>query len=200
MNPLNLLLLFVSPAQGWGRLVQSKPSIMQLYLLHVLPFSLVPPLMVYVAGSKYGGQFFPAMPPSKLLLVATIFFLVEMVVVPVMGVIFRQLAEVAEIRPTYESAFTLAAVGPTPLWLAPLFMLVPSVLFNLGAVSLAMMATAGFLYYGIPTVFGLQEKGRAILLFGAALTAGVVAWGFLMVSTLVIWGSVQNLPTAILPA
>lgn len=199
MNPLNLFWLFASPAKGWSHLVHSKPSIHRLYMLHVMPFSLIPPLMVYLAGSKYGGQFFPALPESKLLLIAAIFFVVELVVVPVMGLIIRELGEVAEIQPSYKDAFTLAAVAPTPLWMAPVFLLVPSVLFNLAVLSLAMAAAAGFIFYGIPAVFRLKEEGRAMLLFGAVLIAGVVAWGFLMVSTLVVWGSVQSLPLAMLP-
>ncbi|GBG12731.1 uncharacterized protein NMK_0263 [Novimethylophilus kurashikiensis] len=194
MNPLNLFWLFTAPSKGWNRLVQSKPSIHQLYLLHVMPYALIPPLMGYFAGVKFGGEFFPAMPPAKLLLIAVIFYVVELVVVPVMAVIIRQLAEIAEIHPSYHESFMLAAVAPTPLWLAPIFLVVPSVLLNLAVVSLAMMAAAGFIYYGIPSVFGIKEEGHAMLMFGAVLIAGVVAWGFLMVSTLVVWGSVQNLP------
>lgn len=193
MNPLKLFWLFASPAKGWTQLVHSKPSIHQLYLLHVIPFSLIPALMVYFSGSQYGGNLLPALSSSKLFLVAAIIFVVQLVAVPVMGVIIRQLGEVAEIQPSYHDAFTLAAVAPTPLWMAPIFLFVPSVSVNLIIVSLAMLATAGLIYYGVPVVFRLKERGRALLMFGAVLTAGVIAWGFLMVSTLVVWGSVQNL-------
>ena len=193
MNPLKLFWLFAAPAKGWSRVVHSKPSIHQLYLLHVIPFSLIPALMVYFSGSEYGGHLLPALSSSKLFLVATIIFVVQLVAVPIMGVIIRQLGEVAEIHPSYHDAFTLAAIAPTPLWLAPIFLFVPSISVNLVVVSLAMLATAGLIYYGVPVVFHLKEKGRAILMFGAVLTAGVIAWGFLMISTLVVWGSVQNL-------
>lgn len=196
MNPLNVFWLFAAPTKGWNNLVQSKPSIHRLFLLHVMPFSLIPPLMGYLAGSKYGGEFIPVMSSAKLMLIALIFYIVELAVVPVMAVIIRQVAEIAEIHPTYHDAFLLAAVAPTPLWLVPVFLIFPSVLLNLAAVSLAMMAAAGFIYYGIPSVFGIKEEGHAILMFGAVLIAGVVAWGFLMVSTLVVWGSVQNLQFA----
>lgn len=199
MNPLNIFWLFAAPTRGWNSLVDSKPSIHQLYLLHVIPFSVIPPLMVYFAGSKYGGQLLPALPESNLLLVGAILFLVQLVVVPVMAMIVRQLAEVAEIKPSYKEAFILAAVAPTPLWLAPVFLLVPSVMLNLAVVSLAMMAAAGLIYYGIPAVFGVKEPGHALLMFGAVLIAGVVAWGFLMVCTLIIWGSMQNLQITLPP-
>lgn len=197
MNPLHLFWLFASPSKGWGSLMLTKPSIHRLYMLHVIPLSLIPPVVVYLAGSKYGGVFLPSMSSSKLILVALIFFLIQLVAVPLMGVLIRHLAEIAEIHPSYRHAFILAAVAPTPLWLAPVFVIFPSVLLNLVVVSLAMMAAAGLIYYGIPVVFGLQEQGHVMLLFGAILIAGVVAWGFLMVSTLLIWGSVQNLTFAL---
>lgn len=103
--------------------------------------------MVYFADSKYGGHLIQILSGEKLLLAATILFVVELVVVPVM----------------------------------------------------AMMAVVGLIYYGIPVVFRLKEKGHPILMFGAVLTAGVVAWVFIMVSTLVILGSVQNLQFAMPP-
>lgn len=193
MSPLKLFWLFAAPTKGWSFLVQSKPSIHQLYLLHVMPFSLIPALMVYFSGSQYGGSLLPALSNSKLFLVAIIIFVVQIVAVPVMGAIIRQLAEVAEIQPSYHDAFTLAAVAPTPLWMAPVFLFIPSISINLIVISLALLATIGLIYYGVPVVFRLQEKGRAMLMFGAVLTAGITAWVFLMVATLVVWGSIQNI-------
>jgi len=110
-----------------------------------------------------------------------------------MGLILRQLAEVADSHPSYHDAFTLAAVAPTPLWLVPIVFLIPNMLVNLVALTMALMATVGFIYYGIPSVFRIKERGHAMLLFGAVFTAGIIAWVFLMVATLVVLGSVQNL-------
>ena len=193
MNPLNLFWLFRSPVKGWSHLVHSKPTILQLYLTHVVPFSLLPPLMIYFAGSKYWGHMIQFLTGEKLLLVVVILFLIELLVVPVMAVIVRQLAEVAEIHPSYRNAFTLAAVAPTPLWMAPIFLIIPNVIVNLFVILMALMATAGLIYYGIPVVFRLKDKGHAILMFGAVLTAGLVAWIFILISILVILGSVQSL-------
>ena len=193
MNPITLLKLFFTPTKGWEALIQSQPSLHRLYMLHVIPFSLIPPLMIYIAGNNHSEMFFDLLPGNKLIIVSVAFLLVELVAVPAMAVVVRQLAEVAEIHPSYKEAFTLAAVAPTPLWMAPIFLIVPSILVNILITSLAMMASAGFIYYGIPTVFKIKEQGHALLLFGAILMAGVIAWGFLMVSTLMVWGAVQNL-------
>lgn len=197
MSPLTLFRLFFTPTKGWKDLMQSQPSIHRLYLLHVVPFALIPPLMLYIAGRTQSELFFELLPGNKLIIVSVAFFLIQLVVVPTMASIVRQLAEVAEIHPSYKDAFILAAVAPTPLWMAPIFLLVPNILVNIGVTSLAMMASAGFIYYGVPVVFKIREQGHALLLFGAILIAGVVAWGFLMICTLVIWGSVQNLQFAV---
>lgn len=193
MNPLTLFSLFATPAKGWSRLVHSKPTIPGIFFFHVIPFSLIPPLMLFLAGGKYGGQFFPTMGSTKLMAIAVIFFLVELAAVPIMAMLIRQLGELGEIHPTYRDSFIIASVAPTPLWMAPIFLLLPSALVNVVVVTLAMMATAGLLYYGIPIVFRMKEQGHAVLVFGAVLIAGTVALGFLMVSTLVVWSSVQNL-------
>lgn len=197
MHPLTLFRLFFTPTKGWKDLMQSRPSIHRLYLLHVIPFALIPPLMIYIAGRTHGILFFDLLPGSKLVIVSVAFFLVQLVVVPAMASIIRQLAEVAEIHPSYKDAFTLAAVAPTPLWMAPIFLFMPNILVNIGVTSLAMMASAGFIYYGVPVVFKIREQGHALLLFGAILMAGVIASGFLMICTLMVWGSVQNLQFAV---
>lgn len=175
----------------------SQPSMHRLFLLHVLPFSMIPPVMIYFVGKSHTILFFDLLPGSRLILVSLILFFVQLVVVPVMASIIRQLAEIAEAHPTYRESFILAAVAPTPLWMAPIFLVVPDIIVNIGITSLAMMASAGFIYYGIPTVFKIKEQGHVHLLFGAVLMAGATAWGFLMISTFVIWGSVQNLQFAV---
>lgn len=194
MSFLNLFWLFFVPNKGWRHLMQSNITMHRLYLLHVVPMSMIPALFLYFAGAQYAGGLMPILSPPKLLLVAVILFMFELVAVPVMAMIVRQLAEVAEIHPSYRDSFTFAAIAPTPLWLAPIaFLILPNTVLSLLALVLAMMATVGFIYYGVPTVFRIKERGHAILMFGAVLTAGLIAWGFLMVATLVILGSVQNL-------
>ena len=194
MSLLNIFWLFVLPTKGWSTLMHAKLSMHRLYLLHVVPMSLIAPLFIYFAAAKYAGDLLPILSSAKLLLVALILFIVQLVAVPVMALVIRQLAEVADISPTYKDAFTLAAVVPTPIWLVPItFLIIPNMMVNLLALTLAMMATVGFIYYGIPIVFRIKERGHAMLMFGAVLTAGLIALGFLMVSTLVVLGSVQNL-------
>jgi len=193
MNLTYLFKLFLFPQAGWQNLVDSNPSIHRLFLLHVIPFSLIPPIFIYAAGKNKDFLFFELLPENKLLIVVICFFIIQLVAVPIMAVIIKQLSEIAEVHPTYHQAFILAAVSPTPLWMLPVALLIPNMAVLLVLGSLAMMAAAGFIYYGIPAVLKVYEPGHRYLLFGGLLTAGMMAWGFLMICTLVIWGSVQNL-------
>lgn len=194
MSLLNLFWLFFAPTKGWRHLIQARYSMHRLFLLHVVPLSLIPPLFVYYGNFNFAAGLLPVLSSSKLLMVAVILFLVELVAVPIMALVVRQLAEVADVHPSYHDAFTFAAVAPTPLWLLPIMFLIPDMMIDLLSLTLALMATVGFIYYGVPTVFRIKERGHAIMMFGAVLTAGVVAWVFLMVMTLVVLGSIQSLP------
>lgn len=193
MSVLTLFQLFFTPAEGWKNLTKKKHALHTIFLLHVVPFSLIPPVMLYVAGTRGELLLLELLPQNKLLLVCIAFFIVEIVSVAIMALLIKQLSDVVEAKPTYIQAYTLAAYAPTPLWMMPIFLLFPSMAVILVVLSFAMMASAGFIYYGIPETLEVKEEGHRFLLFGAILTAGVIASGFLMIVTLVMWGSVQNL-------
>lgn len=194
MNLITIFRLFLTPTNGWRELLDSNPSIPRLFLLHVVPLACIPTLMIVNAGKSDDALLLVDMlPASKLMFVGTIFFLVQLISVPIMALIIRQLGEVADISPSYESAFILAAVAPTPLWLSALSFFVPNFLVLIATGSLALMASVGLIYFGIPQVFQIQEKENAIMYFGGIMVAGMIALVFLMLSTLVIWGGIQNL-------
>ena len=52
MSISTLFKLFFSPTQGWQALISKRAPVHRLFLLHVVPFSLIPPLMIYMAGNK----------------------------------------------------------------------------------------------------------------------------------------------------
>lgn len=194
MNLTTLFKLFWSPTAGWHELLETKSSIPRLFILHVVPLASVPPLMIFFAA-KSSNTFLlvDMLSPQKLALVGLIFFMIQLMAVPLMALVIKQLGEIINIQPSYQSAFTLAAVAPTPLWLSALILLVPNFLVLVTFGSLALMASAGLIFYGLPLVFGIRDKGNAVMYFGGVMIAGTVALAFLMLSTLVIWGSLQNL-------
>lgn len=196
MNPVTLFKLFFMPTKGWQDLLSTQPSIPRLFMLHVIPFSLIPSLMIYIAGMSNSFPLLEVMPSSNMLLVAISFFVIQLIAVPIMATVLRQLGEVAEVHPAYKDSFILAAVAPTPLWLAPVFLIVPNILVIFAVFTLAMMAAFGIIFYGLPTVLNVRNEGRALLYFGGIVMAGMVASAFLVVCMLVIWGSLRTLQFA----
>ena len=194
MHLTTLFKLFWSPTAGWQELLETKPSIPRLFSLHVVPLACIPPLMIFFAA-KSSSTFLlvDMLSPHKLALVGLIFFMIQLMAVPLMALVIKQLGEIANIQPSYQSAFTLAAVAPTPLWLSALILLVPNFLVLVTLGSLALMASGGLIFYGLPVVFGIKDKDNAVMYFGGIMIAGTIALAFLMLSTLVIWGSLQNL-------
>ena len=194
MNLSTMFKLFWTPTNGWRELLASSPSIPRLFLLHVVPLSCIPTLMILYAGkSQDAFLLVDILSTTKMMYVGTVFFLVQLIAVPIMALIIRHLGEVADINPTYQSAFTLAAVAPTPIWLSSVSLLAPNFLVLVFVGTLALMASGGLIFYGLPEVFDIKNKENAIMYFGGLVVAGMIALVFLMLSTLVIWGSIQNL-------
>ena len=194
MNLSTMFKLFWTPTNGWRELLASSPSIPRLFLLHVVPLSCIPTLMILYAGkSQDAFLLVDILSTTKMMYVGTVFFLVQLIAVPIMALIIRHLGEVADINPTYQSAFTLAAVAPTRIWLSSVSLLAPNFLVLVFVGTLALMASGGLIFYGLPEVFDIKNKENAIMYFGGIVVAGMIALVFLMLSTLVIWGSIQNL-------
>jgi hypothetical protein len=194
MSLITLFKLFWSPTAGWQALLETKPSMPRLFIFHVVPLASIPPLMIFFTAYAADSTFLVGtLSPKKLILVGLILFIIQLMSVPMMALIIKQLGEVVNIKPSFQSAFTLAAVAPTPFWLYALLLVLPNLLVLVTFGSLALMASFGLIYYGLPLVFDIKGKDNAVMYFGGIMIAGAVALAFLMLSTLVIMGSLQNL-------
>jgi hypothetical protein len=177
---------------GWDALTRSHMSVLKILFLYALPLSLVPPVMIYYAGIEYGGHLLPALEISQLAFIGIVFLLAELVMTFLIAYIIKRLGEVVEIKPAFEDAYKLAVVVPTPLWLAPLFLFVPSFIFNLSIAAAAMILSGILIYYGVPAILKVEERGHAILLSGTILMVGMVAWAAMMYLTLITWSFVGS--------
>ena len=193
MNLITLYKLFATPSKGWKEVVKHNPPVHLLFIFYVVPLALIPSFIIGHADRTHMWELLSLINPHSLPLVGSALFVVQLIVVAMMAVVMRQLADLADTKISFQSAFTLAAICPTPLWLSAIALLIPNSLVVIAAVCLAMMASVGLMYYGVPQIYKVKNQGQSMLLFGGILIAGVVAMGFLMVATLVIWGSVQNL-------
>ncbi|BBM05150.1 hypothetical protein HAALTHF_03220n [Vreelandella aquamarina] len=77
MRALTFLKLPFNHREGWKELQASSPSIPLLAWLVVLPMSLLPPVMLYYAGTHYGDAFMAGFADREWRFITTIIFLAE---------------------------------------------------------------------------------------------------------------------------
>jgi hypothetical protein len=180
------------PYVGWETFTHTHMSVLKLFLLYALPLSVVPPAMIYYADVTYGGHLLPALSTPQLAFVGIVFFLAELAMTFAVAYLVQRLGEVVDIKPAFEDAYKLAVVVPTPLWLAPLFLFVPSFILNLAAGAAALILSGILIYYTVPDILKVEEKGHAVLLSGSILAVGLVAWVAMMFLTLLTWNYVGS--------
>ncbi|MEO6023466.1 MAG: Yip1 family protein [Burkholderiales bacterium] len=188
MQPIAFPKMVYTDSAGWPDIMRVHPSLGKMFSFYVVPMSLLAAVMMYYAALTYSAEILPHLTRQDLQFIAAIFFLAEIGAVLMIALLIQRLGEVVEIRPSYQDAFILAAIAPTPLWLATLFFFIPSVGLNLAIGALAMMAAGGLIYNGVRPVFQLDDDGKSLLLAGSIFAAGLVAWVVLMVLTLLVWG------------
>lgn len=181
----NLPKMLYSYTEGWPELIRIHPSVMRLFTLYVMPMSLIPPVMFMYSSMVTPGAVFPELVPQmtmgEAIAVMITLYLTQLVMVPFMASMIQQMGEVVDITPRYEDTFMLAAIAPTPLWLAPLALLAPFLWVNVAVVALAWVASAALIYHGVPPLFKLEDPSKAHLMGTFVLTTGVIAWAALLV-------------------
>ena len=70
------------------------------------------------------------------------FFITELIMVPIMGRVVQSIGSVADAHPPYHDAFASGRRRPTPLWLAPLALFVPNLYFAMVVMFFALGASA----------------------------------------------------------
>ena len=86
----------------------------------------------------------------------------------------------------------MAAVVPTPLWLVPLALFVPSLVFNILMMLTALACSAALIFQGVDRTYDLRDEGHSLLLAGSVFAAGLVAWIIMLVLAFVCWGAVLS--------
>jgi hypothetical protein len=176
----------------WDAVTQTHVSVLKMCLFYAVPLSIVPPAMIYYAGIMYGGNLLPALSAVKLQTIAVMFFLVEVAMTFVVAYLIQRTCDVVDMKPAYEDCYKLAVIVPTPLWLAPLFLFIPSFMLNLTAGAAALIFSGMLIYYTVPSILKVEEPGHAILLSGSILSVGLVAWAVMMYLTLISWSFVSS--------
>lgn len=182
MNPTTVIKLPFTRQAGWKELQRRRPSIAKLAFCLVLPMSLIPPVLLYYAGTHYGDAFVAGFGDRQWRFITTILFLSELLTFFVMGWLIHTVVNIAdEMTLDYQDAYLLAALAPLPLWSSALVLLIPSLLLNVFAVLVALGISCSLVYQGLGAL--CERRGQDMTTMSATYTvmaAGVLAWGLLM--------------------
>lgn len=188
MNFMMFPRMLASHDEGWAWLTKVHPSVAKMAFFYVLPMSVLAALMLFHGATTYGGTAIGNLSLRSAWALTGAFLIAELVAVPVMGAVIQYIGDLVDARPAYHDAFAFAAVVPTPLWLSSLALFVPSLTFNAAAMAIALFASGLLIFEGSQRVFQQDDEGHSLLLSGAVLAAGLVAWVLMMGMGFVAWG------------
>lgn len=180
MSPFQTTKMIFSFHEGWDELIRIHPSIARIFAWVVLPFSLLPPAMIYYAGGSYGDVFVPGISAAQWHEAAGIFFLAELVTVPLMAWLMRLASRANNIAAAYHDCFTVAAIAPIPLWLSSIVLFIPNLEVGIGVGALALACSLALTYRGTYALLRMHEDIRAFQMATVVTGAGLLAWLMLM--------------------
>jgi len=176
MNLHALSRLPVSVDNGWPDLIRIRPSLLATFGLLVLPLSLLPPLMLYWAGTHQPEMFPPEWRAKPWAEVATTFFVAELVTLAVMGWLIRRVALAYGLKVDYHDTYLLASITPVPMWLSALGLLVPTLLFAAVVAIAGLVLSCAILYHGIQAYCRTRDDVAAAGLVRTVLGFAFAAW------------------------
>jgi hypothetical protein len=179
-------------SEAWDMLSHIHISVVKMLLFYAVPLSVIPPAMIYHAGVMYGGNILPMLSDLQLLTIGGVFFVVELVMTFAVAYLIRRVSNDIDIKPAFEDCYKLAVVVPTPLWLAPVFLFIPSFILNIIAGAAALMLSGILIFYSVPLILKVESDNRAFSLAASILAVGMIAWVAMMILTLMTWSFVSS--------
>lgn len=169
-------LMFVSYHDGWDELSRRHPTATATLLKLVLPAVLLPVAMILYAASRHGNYYAPGVPQSGWIAVAELFFVAQLVSVPLMALVIKSAASTRHLHCDLNRCFQLAATSAIPLWLSSLTLLVPNMLFNATCVVAGLLGAFSLMFHGLPAMIGEEEGVESMGIAYTVLAAGATLW------------------------
>lgn len=185
MSILHIHKLFASSHEGWDELARSQPSVLKLFVFLVLPFSLIPPLMLEYAGHHIGAVMFPDTTGQAWSMAALAFLVAELITVPFMARAINSVANSKGGISNYHDAFTLAAVAAVPLWLSSLALFSDQIALIAAMLVLGMAGSVVLIFRGVESILKVEEDVIAFDIAYIVTALGLIAWAVLVMLGLV---------------
>ncbi|WP_083917487.1 Yip1 family protein [Leeia oryzae] len=181
MNPLQYTKMPFSFHAGWDRIVNIHPKVLRTFLLLVLPFSLIPPATLLYAGNHHLSVWLQNDTHSDWLAVAIIFFIAELLTVPMMGWVIKHNAGKYNLNVSFKDTYLLAAIIAVPMWLSSLGLLASSMWMTIGLAIAGLALAASLLYHGLYAELKMEDRFEAQSLSYEIFSLGGAVWVMLCV-------------------
>ncbi len=172
----HLFAIIVRPTTTWRRISVDRLSVVGLFFAYVMPLVLLGPIATFVAerfvGVRAGHVLYHAS-TSRALVQAGFGLAFALAGILLVTLLVDAVVPAFGGRRSFSKAFRVAAFASTPVWLAAVLVLVPSLAF---VQLLAVADEIYLLYVGLSIVMGVPRR-KAIPLAAFAV-AGTVAIGF----------------------
>ncbi|WP_136414695.1 YIP1 family protein [Herbaspirillum sp. ST 5-3] len=179
MNFLKLVKMPFSFHEGWDQLDTTHASVVRIFLQLVLPLSLLPPAMLLYAGSHHASAYMINVAPTRWEAVAAVFFIAELITVPLMGILLKQIASTYQIVTDSRRSFLLAAVTAIPMFLSSVGLAIPNMWGMISVIVLGLLLAASVLYHGTFYILKLEDPSGAEVLSAEAFASGALVWALL---------------------
>src|SRR5690606_8913967 len=138
-----------SPTAVWMAIEKRYLSHTGIILLLILPFALLPAVMLYYAGTHYGDAMMTGFGNKPWERIALLFFLLELLSFAGMFVLVRSIVNTYDIRMASHHILLLVAISTIPLLLSSLVLVTASLFISVMAVAIALGCTCWLLYHGV---------------------------------------------------
>ncbi|HYD95985.1 MAG TPA: YIP1 family protein [Noviherbaspirillum sp.] len=152
------------------------PAVAQTFFFILLPFSIIPPAMLLLAGHFHPGAFLGAAPEASWRELALIVFAAELVTVPLMAWVMHDLSGMLKIEGNFRMTFLIASLSAVPLWVSSLALAVPNVALLLVIGAAGLLVSALLLHRCLRSVYRIRDEEDAQALASTAFSVGGLLW------------------------
>ena len=180
MKMMSVMMMTAFPQKGWEALDKAPPPPLQLFVVLIVPLSMLSAAMLFHAGTHYGDSLVSGFSNKPWGSIAVAFFLTEVLTVLLMGCLIAAVARSYGAHLSVHNAYRIAGIAPIPLWLSSLGLLVPSLWFNVVLAVLALALSCSLVYYGVHTLCKMRDGIYAAAVTQTVLGAGLLFWVWLL--------------------
>lgn len=186
---LNGFLVTFNPGRGWASIRDDAPGLVAVYVLHTIPFALIPAVCWYLgvttSGWRIADQVMRLTPESALPMCA-LFFFAMLAGVGFLGFMVHWMAGSYAARSDLAHGVALISYTASPFFLAGVLGLFPLLWIDILAGCAVACYCIYLLYRGTSVLMGVPPE-RGFLYASAVFAVALVSFVALLGATVVLW-------------